>query len=344
MVRVLCGGSRLRTRVGLLVALGAALCSACLPAAALASSAPVIESESVSNLTEHGATLEAQISAEGLETTYELWLDYRDCQNTPPGEYECESISEERVGYGQLAAGDQARRVSADVSHLEPGYSYGYRLLATNSAGKTEGLHPFEALPAGVCPDGCITTPPYENSLPPGAYEAAKKDAEEAPAREAARQQAAKEQAEREAALASSTGPGGAPGAGTLSVGGGVSLASRDIAMQAGHVPQVKLECLGAASCRGKLTLLAKVTTKTDGKKRRTRAVTIGMASFSIPGDETRTVQIAIDAAGRALLSGDRGHVKASLAILELAPSPENTQTKSVHLNLVSGRAPQTSV
>jgi hypothetical protein len=343
VARTLCGGIRSRTWLGLLAALGAGLCLAFLAPVALASSAPVIESASVSNVTEHGASLEAQINAEGLETTYEMWLDYRDCQNAPPGVYQCESISEERVGHGQLAAGDEARSVSADLSQLEPGYSYSYRLLVTNSAGKTESLHPFEALPSGACPNGCTTTPPYENSLPLGAYEASKKDAEEAPAREAARQQAAREQAEREVALARPTGPGGGtPSVGTADVTGGVSLADADIAIQAGHVARVKLDCLGAAGCHGKLTLSAKLTTKTDGEKRRTRAVTIGSASFSIPGDDTKTVKIDIDAGGRALRSGDHGHLEASLAILELAPSPANTQTKSVHLSVLGRQVSKT--
>lgn len=58
----------------------------------------------------------------------------------------------------------------------------------------------------------------------------------------------------------------------------------------------------------------------------------IGAASLSVPGDETKTVKIDIDAAGRALLSTDHGRCSASLEILELAPNPENTQTKTVHL------------
>jgi hypothetical protein len=44
------------------------------------------------------------------------------------------------------------------------------------------------------------------------------------------------------------------------------------------------------------------------------------------------TVKVTLDAFGRALLGADHGRLRASLALLELAPSPENTQTKIVHL------------
>jgi len=113
---------------------------------------------------------------------------------------------------------------------------------------------------------------------------------------------------------------------------GNVSLTSTAIAVQDGRTSLVKLECLGSASCLGKLTLTAKIAPKVKGKKKPARTVTIGTVSFSIPGDETKTVKITIDAAGRALLSTDHGHLSARLAILELAPSPENTQTKTVRL------------
>lgn len=93
----------------------------------------------------------------------------------------------------------------------------------------------------------------------------------------------------------------------------------------------VKLNCLGIASCHGKLTLTAKSTVGRKGKKQ-ARTVAVGTMSFSIPGDETKTVQVGIDAAGRTLLKADHGRLGASLAILELAPSPMNTSTKTVQL------------
>jgi hypothetical protein len=62
------------------------------------------------------------------------------------------------------------------------------------------------------------------------------------------------------------------------------------------------------------------------------RTVRIGTADLSISGDQAKTIKVNLNAAGRALLSADHGRTGASLAILELAPSPENIQTKTVHL------------
>jgi len=114
---------------------------------------------------------------------------------------------------------------------------------------------------------------------------------------------------------------------------GHMSLAGTQVTVQSNGVALVKLECVGEATCRGKLTLTAKSTVKAKGAKgKKARTVTIGTISFSIAGDETKAVKVNLNAAGRGLLKADHGHVSASLAILELAPSPENTQTKTVHL------------
>jgi len=106
------------------------------------STAPTIESVSVLGITEHDATLEAQVDPGGLATTYEIWLSSPVCQDVPPDPRryvsECASISDQRVGLGQIVAGDSERTVSVDLSGLRSGYSYGYWLVATNSQGKTE--------------------------------------------------------------------------------------------------------------------------------------------------------------------------------------------------------------
>jgi hypothetical protein len=62
------------------------------------------------------------------------------------------------------------------------------------------------------------------------------------------------------------------------------------------------------------------------------RTVRIGTASFSLAGDTAKTVKLDLNATGRALLVSAHGRLRASLAILELAPSPKNTQTKAVRL------------
>jgi hypothetical protein len=111
-------------------------------------------------------------------------------------------------------------------------------------------------------------------------------------------------------------------------------LANTSIAVQSNGTAFVRLNCLGIANCRGKLRLRAKSTIEAKGAKgeNKARPVSIGTVSFSISGDETKTVKVKLDAAGRALLKADRGHASASLQILELAPGPGNTQTKAVRL------------
>lgn len=113
---------------------------------------------------------------------------------------------------------------------------------------------------------------------------------------------------------------------------GGVVLAGVAITVQGGGVSLVKLECLVSTSCQGQLTLSAKIASKIKGKKKLARTVTIGSKSFSIAGDETTAIKVNLDAAGHALLKADHGQLSASLAILELALNPENTQTKTVRL------------
>ena len=83
---------------------------------------PTIASESVGvfSVTEHEATLEAQINPRGLETTYEFFADG------------------EQVGLGHIAAGDSDRSVSVRLSGLE-NHSHTYWVVATSSAGTSKG-------------------------------------------------------------------------------------------------------------------------------------------------------------------------------------------------------------
>ena len=94
---------------------------------------PVIESVSASGITEHAATLEAQIDPGDLLTTYEFWIEY----GCGIGNHDsCMWLASKSVGHGQIAAGDEAQAVSVDAD-LEPGHSYNYRVVATNSDGET---------------------------------------------------------------------------------------------------------------------------------------------------------------------------------------------------------------
>jgi hypothetical protein len=111
---------------------------------------PSIESVSVSGITEHDATLEAQINPESLETTYEFWIEY----GCGIGNHDaCLWVASNAVGHGQIAAGDEAQTVSA-TPQLAPGRSYDYWVVATNSDGETR-------LDGGI-----FTTPPAGSGAP----------------------------------------------------------------------------------------------------------------------------------------------------------------------------------
>jgi hypothetical protein len=110
---------------------------------------------------------------------------------------------------------------------------------------------------------------------------------------------------------------------------GGIALAATTVTVQSDGEAFVNLNCLGIASCHGKLTLRAGTSSK--GRKK-ARPTSIGTLSFTIVGDEAKMVKVKLDAAGRALLGADQGRLNASLAILELAPGPANAQTKAVQL------------
>jgi hypothetical protein len=113
---------------------------------------PTIESEAVSHLTPTHATVEAAINPDGLETTYEFWLQFANCQNGSPGAGVCDSISIQRVGDGTLPPGSSGQSVSADLNHLQPGYAYTFWAVATNSSGETVGEHLDFTAPAGNPP------------------------------------------------------------------------------------------------------------------------------------------------------------------------------------------------
>jgi hypothetical protein len=116
-------------------------------------------------------------------------------------------------------------------------------------------------------------------------------------------------------------------------VTGSVSLAGTRIATSRGARGAVELRCTGTGTCSGTLTL----TVTAGGRKKRrgrraSKAETIGTVSFSIPAGKTTTVDVKLDAAGRALLSSDHGRLTATLTILKSSPTPTQTHTDSVQL------------
>jgi hypothetical protein len=117
---------------------------------------PVVESQSASNLSERGATLEAEITPEsGMELTYSVeygtTTSYGTSAPTPPATIrwdtcdllECKSID------------TTPKRVSINLIELEPGATYDYRIVATNEQGTAYGdnetftAHPSLANPLG---------------------------------------------------------------------------------------------------------------------------------------------------------------------------------------------------
>ena len=114
-----------------------------LPAAARASTAPVLERISASHITQHEATFEAQINPEGSETGYEIWFwpgcSAGACERVPP-----------RVVAKAADIGDdyEGRVVIAEVHELGPGVSNNeYWVVASNAVATTESAHESFATP-----------------------------------------------------------------------------------------------------------------------------------------------------------------------------------------------------
>jgi hypothetical protein len=106
---------------------------------------PTIVSESATNVAEHDVTLEAQIDPNGLETTYEFWIESANCQPGP-----CDSISVDSVGHGDIAAGSTDQRVSIELDdrRLTLLTTFGARWL-TRNRGFREVIEPVEAAVLG---------------------------------------------------------------------------------------------------------------------------------------------------------------------------------------------------
>jgi hypothetical protein len=133
------------------------------------SGGPSIESESVSNITPTDATLEAQIDTEGLSTLYQFTLRPEPCSYH--GVIYCELVAEPiPLPSGEILGSFVGQSVSLDLNsagvRLNPGEEYSYSVIATSSAGSTEGQwQAFEA-PGGVFEPLSTTT---STSTEPGA-------------------------------------------------------------------------------------------------------------------------------------------------------------------------------
>ena len=148
-----------------------------LPATALASSPPTIESESVSEVTQTDATLNATINPQGLYTAYQFQIDTNDtyaftrpaCPLAVPGYAECQAIIVgEPLPVGlvepppsSVPAGSGPQSVSIDLAAvgatLQADTTYHFRLLASNDGQIVEG------------PEGTFTTASIATPSPIGA-------------------------------------------------------------------------------------------------------------------------------------------------------------------------------
>ncbi|HVR05201.1 MAG TPA: hypothetical protein VMS02_04110 [Solirubrobacteraceae bacterium] len=212
------GGGRRGRRA--LASMGLAGCALLFPAGAAAASAPAIESESVTQIDAHSATVEAQINPEDQETSYQFWLRYAICQS-PPAVGPCQGVAIAQVGEGVVAATDASLRVTATLGDLQPGYSYTYFVVATNATGTTqgeyrafraavEGSHEPEGkplLPPEAAPTGQPNNynQPYVNTPPPEwVNQLAREMSERAVAAREAEELAKRRESEAAASLAAS--------------------------------------------------------------------------------------------------------------------------------------------
>jgi streptogramin lyase len=129
-------------------------------------------------------------------------------------------------------------------------------------------------------------------------------------------------------AASSTAPPAPAPATATATATATVRLDGSNLGVLR-DVATVKLSCSGTATCIGRVTLTVKSKPK-KGKKAKTD--TIGTASFSIPAGETKLIRVKLQGIGPALLRTAHGNFGAGLAIAKASPSPNKTETQSVHL------------
>jgi hypothetical protein len=120
------------------------------------SAPPLLVDLSTGAITQHDAVLEVEINPQGLATTYEFRLESPLCQPTLPEH--CEASGGNQIATGSIPAGHGQDKVSVDIAEiynpLTPNTTYGYSVLAANSAGETVSTQQSFTTPAEP-----ITTP-----------------------------------------------------------------------------------------------------------------------------------------------------------------------------------------
>jgi hypothetical protein len=119
---------------------------------------------------------------------------------------------------------------------------------------------------------------------------------------------------------------GGSPRS-VLSGGPLMSLRSRTLTVLAPGVVQIVLTCHSSARCHGRVRLSTRASRRGDGRRR-----PLGGASFSIAAGRRATVDVQLDARGRALLSASRGRLDAALAVKISGGAMSAPQLLAVHL------------
>ncbi len=115
---------------------------------------PVVEDLSAQSVTPSEVELSAQIDPKGSDTHYYFQYGTVDCASEPAG---CTDVP--AAPGTDLGSGFGAQQVDVTLQGLQPGTSYYYRVLASNSLGQAEGergLETFQTLPSshGLLADG----------------------------------------------------------------------------------------------------------------------------------------------------------------------------------------------
>jgi hypothetical protein len=110
-----------------------------------------------------------------------------------------------------------------------------------------------------------------------------------------------------------------------------VVLASTTLAVTRDRVA-VRLRCVGTQPCSGKLTIAVKRVTHSPGNAAATKMQTIGRAVYSLRAGQAKSLALALNASGRALLGAAPARLDALLAILPTGPGAGRSVTKGVHL------------
>jgi hypothetical protein len=183
-------------------ATGCALLAPATPALAT-ESAPTIDGAAVSGITEHAATIEAQINPQGDEGFWELRLT--EWRVAKPQTEEGERMpGVHPSGGGHFEAGTEEMTVAYTVNGLEPGYYYGYEVFTCNKAGtarRTDAFAFHDSAPegSGIHVPYYIPTPCWLRSFGEEEGERAVKRAEEERKAREAREREAREREVREA-------------------------------------------------------------------------------------------------------------------------------------------------